>query len=192
VTPDPAIEEIRRVRHEISAAFGHDLKKLGAHYLELQKQFRDRLVSYDPEETIAPQLPGDDDSLRASLEPQGESSELRPEYNESVLATGVRGKYSERYTRGGDGIDFGLLTGERFGRFVFWLVTQHSGDRYPDKVLEKLLRDEFPNREATHGPKTFQSIAAYRSYAKNSPERLGIRTEAVAAEVLRRLDRKKP
>ena len=41
---DPAIEEIREVRHRISARFGHDPKRLIAHYVEYQKQFQDRLI----------------------------------------------------------------------------------------------------------------------------------------------------
>jgi hypothetical protein len=35
--PDPTIDEIRKVRHEISAQFDHDPRRLVAHYMELQK-----------------------------------------------------------------------------------------------------------------------------------------------------------
>ena len=42
--PDPVIDEIREVRHQISARFGHDPEKLVKHYMELQKEYRDRLV----------------------------------------------------------------------------------------------------------------------------------------------------
>lgn len=40
---DPGIAWIRRVRHEISAEFGHDPKKMGDHYRELEKKYADRL-----------------------------------------------------------------------------------------------------------------------------------------------------
>ena len=37
---DPVIAEIRRVRHEISAACGHDSKRLVEHYIEFEKKLR--------------------------------------------------------------------------------------------------------------------------------------------------------
>jgi hypothetical protein len=40
MTADPIISEIRRVRREISARFGHDVRRLGAHYMELEKKAR--------------------------------------------------------------------------------------------------------------------------------------------------------
>ena len=40
---DPVIDEIREVRHRISARFGHDPARLVAFYMELQKQYEDRL-----------------------------------------------------------------------------------------------------------------------------------------------------
>jgi len=42
---DPVIEEIREVRHRISARFGHDPERLFEHYLRLQEEYRDRLLS---------------------------------------------------------------------------------------------------------------------------------------------------
>ncbi|MEX0704010.1 MAG: hypothetical protein WD069_18055 [Planctomycetales bacterium] len=42
---DPVIDEIRAIRHEISARFGHDPKKLVEYYIELQRRHADRLVS---------------------------------------------------------------------------------------------------------------------------------------------------
>jgi hypothetical protein len=42
--PDPVIDEIREVRHQISARFDHDPDRLVAHYMELQEKLRDRLV----------------------------------------------------------------------------------------------------------------------------------------------------
>ena len=46
-TPDPVIDEIREVRHRISARHEHDPAKLVAYLMQFQEQFRDRLV-YDP------------------------------------------------------------------------------------------------------------------------------------------------
>jgi len=46
---DPVIDEIREVRHRISARFGHDPARLVAYYLEFQKQYQDRLIK--PEKT---------------------------------------------------------------------------------------------------------------------------------------------
>lgn len=56
---DPAIEEIREVRHRISARFGHDPKRLIAHYIEYQKQFQDRLIKSPKsgEDAAAPAVP---------------------------------------------------------------------------------------------------------------------------------------
>jgi hypothetical protein len=41
---DPVIDEIREVRHQISARFDHDPRRLVEHYVELQKQYEDRLI----------------------------------------------------------------------------------------------------------------------------------------------------
>lgn len=43
-TPDPVIDEIREVRHRISARFDHDPPRLVAYYMELQKRYQDRLI----------------------------------------------------------------------------------------------------------------------------------------------------
>ena len=37
---DPIISEIRRVRHQIAALVGHDVRRLGEHYMELERQAR--------------------------------------------------------------------------------------------------------------------------------------------------------
>jgi hypothetical protein len=37
---DPIISEIRRVRHEISGRVGHDVRRLGRHYMELERKAR--------------------------------------------------------------------------------------------------------------------------------------------------------
>jgi hypothetical protein len=44
VKSDPVIDEIREIRHRISARFDHDPARLVAHYMELQKQYQDRLI----------------------------------------------------------------------------------------------------------------------------------------------------
>ena len=41
---DPVVDEIRKVRRRISARFGHDPARLVRFYLEMQKQFQDRLI----------------------------------------------------------------------------------------------------------------------------------------------------
>jgi len=41
---DPVIDEIREVRHQISARVDHDPARLVAYYMKLQEQYRDRLV----------------------------------------------------------------------------------------------------------------------------------------------------
>jgi hypothetical protein len=42
--PDPVIDEVRAIRHRISAQFGHDPRKLVGHYMELQARHSDRLI----------------------------------------------------------------------------------------------------------------------------------------------------
>ena len=45
---DPDIDEIREVRHRISARFDHDPSRLVAYYMELQKRYQDRLIHTEP------------------------------------------------------------------------------------------------------------------------------------------------
>ena len=47
--PDPVIDEIREIRHRISASCDHDPAKLVTFLMQYQQQFRDRLI-YDPSE----------------------------------------------------------------------------------------------------------------------------------------------
>ena len=44
IQSDPVIDEVREVRHRISERFDHDPEKLVAYYMELQKQYEDRLI----------------------------------------------------------------------------------------------------------------------------------------------------
>jgi hypothetical protein len=41
---DAPIDEIREIRHRMSAQFGHDTKRLVEYIMELQKQREDRLL----------------------------------------------------------------------------------------------------------------------------------------------------
>ena len=45
---DPVIDEIREVRHRISARFDHDPVQMVAFYMEMQKQYQDRLIEATP------------------------------------------------------------------------------------------------------------------------------------------------
>ncbi len=47
--PDPAIDAIREVRHQISASVDHDPRKLVEHYRHLQEKHKDRVVTRSPE-----------------------------------------------------------------------------------------------------------------------------------------------
>ncbi len=38
---DYEIDEIRRIRHEVSAEHGHDLQKIAEHYRKLEKELRE-------------------------------------------------------------------------------------------------------------------------------------------------------
>ena len=44
VPRDPVIDEIREVRHRISARFDHDPERLFEYYMRLQESHRDRLM----------------------------------------------------------------------------------------------------------------------------------------------------
>jgi hypothetical protein len=54
---DPVIDEVREVRHRISARFGHDPEKLVAYYMELQKQYEGRLISAEKQSAPEAALP---------------------------------------------------------------------------------------------------------------------------------------
>ncbi len=42
--PDPTLARIREARHRISEKCGHDPRRLVEYYMEVQKQYSDRLV----------------------------------------------------------------------------------------------------------------------------------------------------
>jgi hypothetical protein len=43
--PDPLIDEIRAIRARISREHGDDVRRLGEHYMELQKQFSGQSIT---------------------------------------------------------------------------------------------------------------------------------------------------
>ena len=53
-TPDPAIDEVREVRHQISEQLGHDPARLVEHYMKLQEQHRDRLLPSPRQSSTGP------------------------------------------------------------------------------------------------------------------------------------------
>lgn len=58
---DPAIDEVRKTRCEISQRFGHDTKALIAHYKELQEKYADRLLADEPAPSSTPIMEGGPD-----------------------------------------------------------------------------------------------------------------------------------
>jgi len=64
--PDPVIDEIREIRHRISATCDHDPAKIVAYLMQYQRQFRDRLI-YDPNEQPAVQHAVHPDTDKAML-----------------------------------------------------------------------------------------------------------------------------
>jgi hypothetical protein len=41
---DPVIDEVREIRHQISARLDHDPTKLVEYYMKFQEQYSDRLI----------------------------------------------------------------------------------------------------------------------------------------------------
>ena len=54
---DPTIARIREVRHRISAEHDHDPRKVVDYYIELQKEYRDRLVESPESKEEKPDQP---------------------------------------------------------------------------------------------------------------------------------------
>ena len=52
MTHEPLLDEIRRVRHEISAELGHDPRKIAAYYADLQRQYQGRVVDLSGEVVV--------------------------------------------------------------------------------------------------------------------------------------------
>ena len=47
--PDPTIDAIREVRHQISESVNHDVRKLVEHYSKLQERHPERILSRNVE-----------------------------------------------------------------------------------------------------------------------------------------------
>lgn len=56
IEPDPVIDEIREIRHRISERFDHDPSKLVAYYMEMQQQYKDRLIETEEVGSSAPKI----------------------------------------------------------------------------------------------------------------------------------------
>jgi hypothetical protein len=41
---DPTIDEIRKIRHQISKRFNHDPEKIMEYYIKLQQKYQNRLL----------------------------------------------------------------------------------------------------------------------------------------------------
>jgi hypothetical protein len=100
----------------------------------------------------------------------------------------------------GDGVDFGITTGEQFQHFVFWAVSRHPAAEFSNDDVMRIILSEFPHRvDESRQPnkrrRAFQSIPDQRDYAAAKPKpgrptKLGIRSVEHAEEVLRRIDEK--
>ena len=51
---DPVLDEIREVRHRISARFDHDPERLVAYYIELQRRYQGRLIETEKSPKAVP------------------------------------------------------------------------------------------------------------------------------------------
>ena len=51
---DPVIDEIREVRHRISARFDHDPERLVAYYIELPRRYQNRLIKKEKSPNAIP------------------------------------------------------------------------------------------------------------------------------------------
>lgn len=45
MTKDPGVAWVREIRHKISEEHGHDVRRLGEHYMKLQERYKDRLLT---------------------------------------------------------------------------------------------------------------------------------------------------
>lgn len=60
--PDIAIEELREVRHQLSAEFGHDLDRYFAYLESEQEKYRDQIERFHKLDRPIPQ-PGESEPL---------------------------------------------------------------------------------------------------------------------------------
>ena len=67
--PDPVIDEIREIHHQISTLCDHAPAKLVAYFQQIQEQYRDRLITsprFAPPTATHPAVPPDTDKAAAS------------------------------------------------------------------------------------------------------------------------------
>lgn len=50
---DPVMMEVRKIKQELSARFGHDVRKLGEHLMREQEKVKDRHLIQPPKKTSA-------------------------------------------------------------------------------------------------------------------------------------------
>ena len=54
---DPTIDEIRKIRHQISQRFNHDPERIIEYYIKLQQKYQNRLIELsEQQEDIAENL----------------------------------------------------------------------------------------------------------------------------------------
>lgn len=72
---DPTIDEIRRVRHEMSAEYGHDPRRILEYFASIQDRVKNRLVNHgepdalgrtSPSTGAADRTPSDSESTPAA------------------------------------------------------------------------------------------------------------------------------
>ena len=61
---DPAIEEVRKTRHEISEKFDHDPRKLVAHYQSLEAKYADQMLDESSVHLGTKESPEDRENLQ--------------------------------------------------------------------------------------------------------------------------------
>ncbi len=71
MTNEPLLDEIRRVRHEISAELGHDPRMIAEYYADLQRLYQGRVVNLSGESVStqhesAPSLSRNNDNVPAA------------------------------------------------------------------------------------------------------------------------------
>lgn len=81
MTSEPILDEIRRVRHSMSAQIGHDPHLIVSYYKDLQQKYRDRLVNLSGEvkvdqttqssETVEPEIILEENHQNHLIEPIG-------------------------------------------------------------------------------------------------------------------------
>lgn len=52
---DPVIDEVREIRHRISARFDHDPERSMTYYIELQRRYQDRLIESEESPNAIPE-----------------------------------------------------------------------------------------------------------------------------------------